>query len=78
MSVNEKLAEICCFQGFTGDPVVKILTANAGDVGSIPEFGRSLRVEMATPVFLSGKLRGQRSLAGHSLWGHKESDMTDD
>ena len=58
--------------------MVKILTANARDTGSIPEFGRSLRVEMATPVFLSGKFRGQRSLAGHSLRGHKESDMTDD
>ena len=29
-----------------------------------------------TPVFLPGKSRGQRSLAGYSLWGHKESDMT--
>ena len=27
-------------------------------------------------VFLLGKSHGQRSLAGHSLWGHKESDMT--
>ena len=28
------------------------------------------------PVFLSGEFHGQRSLAGCSLWGHKESDMT--
>ena len=27
-----------------------------------------------TPVFLSGKSHGQRSLVGYSLWGHKESD----
>ena len=29
-----------------------------------------------TPVFLPGKFHGQRSLAGYSLWGHKESDTT--
>ena len=29
-----------------------------------------------TPVFLSGEFLGQRSLAGYSAWGHKESDMT--
>ena len=27
-------------------------------------------------VFLPGKFHGQRSLAGYSPWGHKESDMT--
>ena len=26
------------------------------------------------PVFLPGKFHGQRSLAGYSPWGHKESD----
>ena len=30
-----------------------------------------------TPVFLSGKFRGQRSLVGYSPWGPKESDMTE-
>ena len=29
------------------------------------------------PVFLPEKSHGQRSLAGHSLWGHKESDTTE-
>jgi len=29
-----------------------------------------------TPVFLPGEIHGQRSLAGYSKWGHKESDMT--
>ena len=29
-----------------------------------------------TPVFLPGESHGQRSLAGYSLWGHKESDTT--
>ena len=30
-----------------------------------------------TPVFLPGKLHGQRSLVGCSPWGCKESDMTE-
>ena len=30
-----------------------------------------------TPVFLPGESHGQRSLVGCSLWGHKESDMTE-
>ena len=29
-----------------------------------------------TPVFLPGKSHGQRSLAGYSLWGRKELNMT--
>ena len=30
-----------------------------------------------TPVFLPGKLHGQRSLVGHSPWGYRESDKTE-
>ena len=29
-----------------------------------------------TLVFVPGELKGQWSLAGHSPWSHKESDMT--
>ena len=29
------------------------------------------------PVFLPGELHGQRSLAGYSSWGHKDSDTTE-
>ena len=37
-----------------------------------------LEKEMAThSLFLPGKFQGQRSLAGHSPWGHKELDMTE-
>ena len=35
------------------------------------------RKRQPTPVFLSGKSHGQRSLAGYSPWGHKESDMNE-
>ena len=30
-----------------------------------------------TEVFLPGKSHGQRSLVGYSLWGCKESEMTE-
>ena len=30
-----------------------------------------------TPIFLPGAFHGQRSLAGCSPWGHKESDTTE-
>ena len=30
-----------------------------------------------TPLFLPGEFHGQRSLAGYSLWGHRESDTTE-
>ena len=38
------------YLGFLGGPVVKNPTANAGDVGSIPELGRSPRVENGNPI----------------------------
>ena len=30
-----------------------------------------------SPVFLPGEFHGQRSLAGYSPWGRKESDTTE-
>ena len=53
-------------------------TCNAGDLGSIPGLGKSPGgfSWQPTPVFLPGESHGQRSLAGYSPWGHKESDMT--
>ena len=48
---------------------------NAGGLVSIPGSGRSPGEGMEpTPVFLPGELHGQRSLAGYSLWVHKEWD----
>ena len=32
---------------------------------------------LPSPVVLPGEFHGQRSLAGYSLWGHKESDITE-
>ena len=36
-----------------------------------------MREEQPTPVLLPGEFHGQRSLAGYSPWGRKESDMTE-
>ena len=54
-------------------------TYNAGDPGSIPGLGRSPGEEngYTHSMFLLGEFLGQRSLAGYSPWGHKESDMTE-
>ena len=41
-------------------------------VGKIPW----RRKWLPTPVVLPGEFQGQRSLAGYSLWGHKELDTT--
>ena len=52
--------------------------ARAGDSGSIPGSGRFPEEKMApTPVFLPGESHGQRSLAGYSPRGRKESDVSE-
>ena len=56
--------------------MIKNLPANAGagsDVGSILGSGRS----PGEGIVLPGEFHGQRSLAGYSPWGHKESDTTE-
>ena len=35
------------------------------------------RERQSTLVFLPGESQGQRSLAGYSPWGHRESDTTE-
>ena len=52
---------------------------NAGDPRSIPGWGRSPREGNGNPllVFLPGEFHGQRSMAGYSPWGLKESDTTE-
>ena len=59
-----------CSAGDTED--VGSLTGD-GWVGKAP-WRRAWR---PTPVFLSGKSDGQRSLAGYNPWGHKELDTTE-
>ena len=62
--------------------VVENPPANAGDTGDadlIPGSTRSPGEGHGNPLqnCWPGESHGQRSLAGCSPWGHKESDMTD-
>ena len=59
--------------------MVKNLSANAGDMGLIPGSGRSPGEGNGNPLQHSWleKFHGQRSVAGYSPWGYKESDMTE-
>ena len=59
--------------------MVRNLPANAGNGGSIPGLGISPGGGkwQPTPISLPGEFHGQRSLAGDSSWGHRESDTTD-
>ena len=63
--------------------VIQTLPANVGDrrdrdaAGVIPGLIPWRGKWQATPVFLSAKSHGQRSLAGYSPWGHKELDTTE-
>ena len=69
---------IFLFLGFPDDSVVKESACHAGDPGSIPGLGRSPgRKWQPTLIFVPGECRGQRSLAGYSALGCKESDMTE-
>ena len=54
-------------------------TCNSGDLGLIPGLGRSLGGGHGNPLQYSclENPHGQRSLAGYSPWGHKESDKTE-
>ena len=62
---------------FPGGSVSKEFTCNAGDLGLIPWLGRSLGGRHGNPFQYSCVKTPwwQRSLAGCSPWGRKESDM---
>ena len=63
---------------FPGGSEGKETTRNAGDSGSIHGSGKSPGEGNGNLLqFLPGELHGQRSLAGYSPLGHKESDMTE-
>ena len=64
---------------FPGGSVGKEAACNVGDLGSIPELGRSPGGENGNLCQYSclENPHGQRSLRGYSPWGRKESDMTE-
>ena len=62
---------------------VKNPPASAGDIRDIGSITASGKIPwrsawQPTPVFLPGECYGQRSLAGYSPWGRKESDTTEE
>ena len=73
------------YTGFPGGSHGKESAYNAGDPGFDPWRRERLPIPVfffffsffffSIPVFLS-EFHGQRSLAGYTPWGHKESDMT--
>ena len=64
--------------GFPCGSAGKESACNVGDLGSILELGRSPGEgnSYPFPVLWPGEFPGQRSLAGYSPWGRKESGMT--
>ena len=75
-----------CWRGFSGGSDGEESAYNAGNLDLIPGWGDPLEKRIAPPpVFLSGEVHRQRSLAGShgahgvtwSPWGPKESDMTE-
>ena len=65
--------------GFPSGSDGKASACLAEDLGSIPGLGRypgEGNGKPLTPVLLTGKFHGWRSLVGYSPWGNKEFDMT--
>ena len=63
---------------FSGKELV-VKKCRRGDAVFHPRAGKIpwRRAWQPTPVFLPGEPEGQRSLAGYSPWGRKESDTTE-
>ena len=68
--------------GFPGGSDSTDSACSVGDPGSIPGLGTHSSILFFffffyPPVFLPQEFHGQRSLAGYSLWGHKQLDTTE-
>ena len=77
--ITKNLAIIQKELGFPGSSVGKESACNAGDPSSIPGLRRSPGERNSNPLQYPSleNPHGQRSLAGYSPWGRKESDMTE-
>ena len=77
--ITKNLAIIQKELGFPGSSVGNESACNAGDPSSIPGLRRSPGERNSNPLQYSSleNPHGQRSLAGYSPWGRKESDMTE-
>ena len=71
-------ATLSSSRAFPSDSYGKESACSAGDlVQSLDWEDPRRRKWQLTPVLLPGKFHVQRSLAGYSPWGRKESDMTE-
>ena len=61
------------YMGFPGGSYGKESAYKAGD----PGFDPWKREWLPTLIFLPGEFHGQRSLAGYTPWGRRESDRTE-
>ena len=70
---------IYIYMGFPGSSAGKESACNEGDLDSIPGLGRCPGGGHGNPFlyFYLENPHGQRSLAGYSPWGRKESDTTE-
>ena len=73
------IADVNTLLGFPGGSDGKEFTCNEGDLGLIPDLGRSPGGRQGKPLQYSclENPLGQRSLAGYSPGGHKDLDMTE-
>ena len=80
--LQDFVVALVCFLtgGFLGGSAGKESTCNEGDLGSIPGLGRAPGEGNGYPLQYSclENPHGQRSLAGYSPWGHKESEVRGD
>ena len=80
---KRKLRLLISVLGFPASSDGKESACNAGDLGLIPEFNpwtRKIPLEEGVAThsnILARRIHGQRSLAGYSPWGRKESDTTE-
>ena len=78
MIFTTRMSKRLLIKGFLDGSISKESACNVRDLGSIPGLGRSFGGGHGNP-FLYSSLEnpyGQRSLAGYSPWGPKESDVT--
>ena len=64
-------------RGFPGSSDDEVSACNVGDLGSIPESGRSPGEGNGNPLQYSCLENSMRSLVGYSPWDLKELDMAE-
>ena len=90
MASSEVVSAVVCELSISSDPKVGLPVGASGKEstcqcrklkrGGFDPWVRKIswrRKWQPTPVFWPGELHGQRSLAGYSPWGYKESDVTE-